>query len=411
MLYSSTLSVLMLGTAGVLLIGFLGRVLGKKTTIPYIMWLMFFGLLLGPVFKLLNRNTLLSYLPYIINIIILLVLFNAGLSINLRKVVHSISRGLILALTNFTLSFLVVFLISFFLLNNALISALLSLSVAGLSLAVVSSFSRRSGIERDRDLVELEATLEEPLTIIFVLVLVGAIVLNNTSLSFVSGKVISEFSIGAVIGALLGMAWVPIMSYLQRKRYDYSYVASLAIAFLLYVFIEYINGSGPISVLVFGIVIANGENIFRSLKYKHSVSFNINNESKSFNDLVTFLTTSFFFVYFGALVILNDYIAFIFGIIIALALVIIKYVSTRMALYKSQYDNKSKSLISAMVSRGTGAAVVAALPISYGIAGTGSFIDVIFFVIFITILLNSFIISIINKAKYTNPGGNGGNKK
>jgi NhaP-type Na+/H+ or K+/H+ antiporter len=390
----------MLGTAGVLLIGFIGRVLGKKTTIPYILWLMFFGLLLGPLLGLLKRNTLLSYLPFIINIIILLVLFNAGLSINLRKVIHTISRGLGLSLINFILSFFAVFLITYFLLNNPIIAGLLSLTVAGLSLSVVSSFSRRSGTEKARNLVELEATVEEPLTIIFVLVLVGAIILNNTSINFVSGKVISEFSIGAVLGALIGMAWVPIMGYLQRKRYDYSYVASLAIAFLLYVFIGAISGSGPIAVLAFGIIIANGENIFKSLKYRHSISFNINKESKSFNELVTFLTTSFFFVYFGALVLLNDYLAFIFGIVIALTLFIVKYVSTKMALYKSAYEEKDKAIIGSMVSRGAGAAVVAALPLSYAIPGTGSFIDIIFAVIFVTIFLNSLMISIINKQKH-----------
>ena len=400
MLYSPVLSFIMLGTAGVLLIGFLGRVLGKRTSIPYIMWLMFFGLLLGPVLGLLNRDSLLAYLPFVINIVIMLVLFNAGLNINLRKIIRTISRGMGLALTNFILSFVVIFAITYFLLNNFIISALISLSVAGLSLSVVSSFSRKSGTEKVRNLVELEATIEEPLTIIFVLVLVGAVILNNTSLSFVSGKVISEFSIGAVIGALIGMAWVPVMGYLQRKRYDYSYAASLAIVFLLYVFIEEIKGSGPIAVLAFGMVIANGENIFRSLKYRHSISFNINKESKSFNDLVTFLTASFFFVYFGALVMINDYLAFIFGIMIALALLLTKYLSTRIALYKSSYDKKDKDIISSMISRGSGAAVVAALPLSYGIGGSGAFIDIIFAVIFVTIFINSVLVSAINKLKY-----------
>ncbi len=407
MLYSQVLSFLMLGTAGVLLIGFFGRVLGKKTTIPYIIWLMFFGLILGPILNLLNRNSLLNYLPDIINIIILLVLFNAGLNINLRKVIHTIPRGLALALTNFTLSFITVFLITYFLLGNLIVSTLLSLIVSGLSLSVVSSFSRRIGTDKDRSLVELEATVEEPLSIIFVLVLVGAIVLNNTSIGFVSGKIISEFSIGAVIGALIGMVWVPVMSYLQKKRYDYSYVASLSIAFLLYVFIQAISGSGPISVLVFGIVIANGENIFKSLKYKHNVSFNINKESKSFNDLVTFLTTSFFFVYFGTIVILSDYLAFILGIVIAMALVLTKYLATRVTLYKSAYNNKEKDAIASIMSRGGGAAVVAALPLTYGIPGTGAFIDIVFSVIFITVFMNSLMISAVNRTKYPEEKKNG----
>jgi cell volume regulation protein A len=407
MLYGIVSIELMLGAAGVLLIGFLGRVLGKKTSIPYIIWLMFFGLLLGPILGLLKRNSLIAYLPVVINVIILLVLFNAGLNINLRKIIRSISRGLGLALTNFILSFLVVFFITYFLLNNLIISTLLSLIVAGLSLSVVSNFSKRGSAEKSGNLVELEATIEEPLSIIFVLVFIGAIILNNTSLSFVSGKVISEFSIGAVLGVFIGMAWTPVMGYLQRKHYDYSYVASLAIAFLLYVFIQEISGSGPISVLAFGIVIANGENIFKALKYKHNISFNINKESKSFNELVTFLTTSFFFVYFGALVVLNDYIGFIFGITIALALVITKYVSTRMALYKSVYNKKEKDVISSMVSRGTGAAVMAALPISYAIKGTGAFIDITFAVIFATIFMNSILISTVNKTKYKGEKENG----
>ncbi|EFD92435.1 MAG: sodium/hydrogen exchanger [Candidatus Parvarchaeum acidophilus ARMAN-5] len=407
MLYGIVSIELMLGAAGVLLIGFLGRVLGKKTSIPYIIWLMFFGLLLGPILGLLKRNSLIAYLPVVIDVIILLVLFNAGLNINLRKIIRSISRGLGLALTNFILSFLVVFFITYFLLNNLIISTLLSLIVAGLSLSVVSNFSKRGSAEKSGNLVELEATIEEPLSIIFVLVFIGAIILNNTSLSFVSGKVISEFSIGAVLGVFIGMAWTPVMGYLQRKHYDYSYVASLAIAFLLYVFIQEISGSGPISVLAFGIVIANGENIFKALKYKHNISFNINKESKSFNELVTFLTTSFFFVYFGALVVLNDYIGFIFGITIALALVITKYVSTRMALYKSVYHKKEKDVISSMVSRGTGAAVMAALPISYAIKGTGAFIDITFAVIFATIFMNSILISTVNKTKYKGEKENG----
>jgi len=407
MLYGIVSIELMLGAAGVLLIGFLGRVLGKKTSIPYIIWLMFFGLLLGPILGLLKRNSLIAYLPVVINVIILLVLFNAGLNINLRKIIRSISRGLGLALTNFILSFLVVFFITYFLLNNLIISTLLSLIVAGLSLSVVSNFSKRGSAEKSGNLVELEATIEEPLSIIFVLVFIGAIILNNTSLSFVSGKVISEFSIGAVLGVFIGMAWTPVMGYLQRKHYDYSYVASLAIAFLLYVFIQEISGSGPISVLAFGIVIANGENIFKALKYKHNISFNINKESKSFNELVTFLTTSFFFVYFGALVVLNDYIGFIFGITIALALIITKYVSTRMALYKSVYNKKEKDVISSMVSRGTGAAVMAALPISYAIKGTGAFIDITFAVIFATIFMNSILISTVNKTKYKGEKENG----
>ncbi len=104
---------------------------------------------------------------------------------------------------------------------------------------------------------------------------------------------------------------------------------------------------------------------------------------------------------------LNDYLGFIFGIVIALALVITKYISTKVVLYNSSYEPKDKAIIGSMVSRGAGAAVVAALPLSYAIPGTGAFIDIVFAVIFVTIFLNSLMISIINKQKYKEENKNG----
>lgn len=182
------------------------------------------------------------------------------------------------------------------------------------------------------------------------------------------------------------------MGFFQRKRYEYSYVASLALVFLLYVGVQAVNGSGPASALVFGIVIANGEGVFRSLHYRHETSFTLSPESKDFNNLVTFITASFFFVYFGTLISLTDYAGFIIGIMIAIVIFLSRQIGTRMALYKSAYSTQDKMIVSSMVSRGIGAAVVAALPIVYGIEGSGAFLDIVFAVIFVTIFINSTMI-------------------
>lgn len=55
--------------------------------------------------------------------------------------------------------------------------------------------------------------------------------------------------------------------------------------------------------------------------------------------------------------------------------------------------------MSSMTSRGLGAAAVAALPISYAIAGTSYFIDVVFSVIIFTILFNSVLLHIAARNK------------
>jgi cell volume regulation protein A len=400
-----TLELLMLGIAGVLIIGFLGRALAKKTSVSHIIWLMAFGILIGPIFGLLNKTTLISFLPMAVGFVILLVLFNAGLNIRLNRVVHNASRGLALSFVVFFVTFVAVSATMYFIFGQIIPSVLMGLIVGGISL----SANRKHNVTSERVSVtmSLESAIEEPMTIILALVLISAVLITGPSLTvgYVSGEIISNFSIGIVLGAVVGMAWVPIMSHLQRKKYEYSYVASLAIVFLLYIVVQVLGGSGPMSALVFGIFISNGEAIFRSLKYRHSTSFTFTKESKNFNDLVTFLTISFFFVYFGALVDITNYLAFAIGIAISLVILLARQAGTRLALSGSDFSAKEKSIISSMTSRGIGAAVIAALPISYAIKGTSYFIDVVFSVIIFTLIINSVLLHMSARVKEDSANG------
>jgi NhaP-type Na+/H+ or K+/H+ antiporter len=216
--------------------------------------------------------------------------------------------------------------------------------------------------------------------------------INNYQVSFLATTLVSEFSIAIVLGAVFAFAWIPAMSYFQRYKYEYSYAASLSLVFIIYTIVQDLGGSGPIAALMFGLVIANGEDIYRGLNYHHSHSFTLSKESKSFHDLITFFTTSFFFVYFGGLITPSDYYGFLLGIIIGLVLLLARIASTHLALFKSEFSGSDKSLISYMVSRGTGAAVVAVLPISYGILNL-QFLDVIFMTILTTIVMNSLLVA------------------
>ena len=187
------------------------------------------------------------------------------------------------------------------------------------------------------------------------------------------------------------------MSHFQRKHYEYSYVASLAMVFLVYTLSQELNGSGPISALIFGIIISNGEEIFRALKYRHSISFNLNKESKSFNNLVTFFTTSFFFVYFGAMITLQDYPSFVVGLVIALVILLARFSGTYISLFKSKYSGTDKIIVSSMMSRGIGTAIVATIPIAYSIKNTSNLVDVVFSVIFFTVFFNSVLVELARK--------------
>jgi NhaP-type Na+/H+ or K+/H+ antiporter len=382
------LDLILLGTAGILLIGFLGKALEKRTSLPYILWLILFGIILGPILGILKQAPLIALSPYIVNVVLIITLFNAGLKIKLNDAIYAISRALVLSSTNFALSFLIAFIVSLFLSRNVIFSSLLGFSVAGISLYVTNALAKDKLSKKAASLAYVEAAIEEPLTIVFVLVLLSGILLNNASLAYVGEKVISEFSIGIVLGALFGMIWVPIMGFLQKNKYEYSYVASLAITFLIYLIINALEGSGPIGVLSFGLIISNGRELFKQLRYKYNPLFNISEESKSFNDLVTFLANSLFFVYFGALINIYDIFGLLIGVIIALLLAASRVASTKIALYGSAYKKSDKDRIASIAARGVGTALVATLPLDYNLYLGINIIDAAFAVIVTTILLS-----------------------
>jgi len=381
------ITIYMIGIAGVFIIGFLGNVISRKTRIPSIVWLILFGIILGPVLHVISRNVLLNMSPIVSSIVLIIVLFNAGIRLNIFKSIKALPITLTLAFGNYFLA--AVFAMSVMLLFHFTFtnSLLIGLIVGGTSAAVVPIISGEINMSpRSRLVATIESIITDPVGIVLTLALISIILLNNYTFNFVAVTIASSFSIGIVLGALFAIIWIPTMSYLQRNNYKYSYAATLAIIFLIFPIVQYLNGSGPIAVFVFGLLIANGKEVYKSMHYRNHGSFALSKQSRDFNDLITFFVGSFFFVYLGGLVSLSNFYAFAIGIAISIMLIVARFIGTNAILRR--FEKQDRNEVTSMVSRGMGAGVLATLPIAYGIAGTSSFIDIIAAIIFVTIFAN-----------------------
>ncbi len=387
---TSSIDIYTAGIAGVVVIGFIGDMIARKSHLPSIVWLLAFGLVLGPVFGILKNSLLVGLSPIVSTIVLLIVVFNAGLKLNIYQFIRSISRTMLLAVVNFVIAAAITAAAAYIFGFSLIDGILLGVIVGGTSAAVIPIISKGSSLSpQAKNLVTVESILTDPIGIVLTLAIINIIILNNYSLNFVVSSVISSFSISLVMGAVAGFIWIPIMGYLQRDRYEYSYAGALAVAFIIFLITQALNGSGPIAALVFGIMIANGEEIFKWLKYKDTNSFTLNSESRRFNNLITFFTAAFFFVYLGALVSFSNYSSMLIGLGITVLLIVSRFIGTPVALFKSQYQKEEMPQISTMVSRGMGAGVLATLPLAYGVPGTAQFINIIFMVILASILFNS----------------------
>ncbi|MCW1293997.1 MAG: cation:proton antiporter [Candidatus Parvarchaeota archaeon] len=393
MLSNETVAIYILGAAGIILIGFIGNTLAKRTRIPAIVWLVTFGIILGPLLGVISRNALVNISPLVSTVVLTVVLFNVGLRLNVYKSLKLMPAALKLALINFTLSAAVVMLIMMVFGYSPVYSLLFAFILGGSSVAIIPIISEQIRMKSSaKTLVTLEATLTDPIGIVLALAMISIILLSSYNVVTAASAIASEFSIGIVIGAVFGLIWIPAMGAIQRRKYEFSYVASLSMVFIVYLIANYLGGNGPLSALTFGIIIANGEVIYRALKYRHPHYFTLDKESKSFNNLITFIVTTFFFVYLGGLVTFSSTTFFIIGAIISVGLLLVRIAGTRLSLYKNKLGRRDMSDVSAMLSRGLGAAVLSTLPLEYGLMHVNAFIDVIFSVIFITIFINGILL-------------------
>ncbi|MDP8012602.1 MAG: cation:proton antiporter, partial [Nanoarchaeota archaeon] len=331
--------------------------------------------------------------PLVSTVVLTVVLFDAGLRLDIFKSLRLLPISTLLAIVNFILSAAITTVIMMFLGYSFIVSLLFGFIIGGTSVAVIPVISRQIKMkQKTRMIVTLEATLTDPLGIVLTLAIISIITLSYFSVVSAVSTILSSFSIGIVLGAVLGLAWIPIMSYLQDKQYEFSYIASLSLVFIIYILVQYFGGSGPLSALTFGVIIANGEMIYKTLRYRHHRSFTLSQESKDFNYLITFIVSSFFFVYLGGLIVLSDWYDFIIGMGISVALVLIRLLGTRLTFIKSRIASSDIHDIQSMVSRGLGAAVLSTLPLEYGIAHAQNLINITFAIIFTTIFINSVLL-------------------
>ena len=128
--------------------------------------------------------------------------------------------------------------------------------------------------------------------------------------------------------------------------------------------------------------------------------FEIDKETKQFHSLTSFIIRTFFFVYLGMMVSFQKIEFIIIGIIVLIALLIVRYLAIYISTYKGRFEKDDKQTMMVMMPRGLAAAILA---INFGpglveklLPGLdGFFKDIAFVVILGTAIICTIGVSII----------------
>jgi len=382
----------------VIVLGFVANYFFKKTRIPDVIWLLALGLLVGPLTKTLESSFLLPYAPYFAALATMIILFQGGIHTDLYTLIKQVPISMFLAIGNVIGSMVLVsFFMNTFFGWSWIYGALLGAIIGGTSSPIIISITSDLPLDQKTvAILNLESTITDVLCFVVSMAIISIILSGEASLSVALNKIFGSFSIGAVIGFVMGIVWLFIMSKIYGK---FEYMLTLAYLFLVYAFVENIMGSGAIAALVLGIVLGNAKDMSRILKTKQP--FRIDGKIREFHEEISFLVKSFFFVYLGILVNITSVSFIIIGVLITLLLFGIRMFITTISFLAVKLDKYDKRICMILMSRGLAAAVLSQFPVTYGLNYGYWFVNLIFVVIVASILFSTLGIALLKKDRKT----------
>ena len=376
--------ILLLAASVVIILGVLGEAFFKKTGIPDILLLMVLGIIIGPVLGIIQPEAVLEIVPYFAAVALIIIMFDGGLNLHIGKVLKTAHFAIILVIVGFALSVGIVAGLAHYGLGWEWIdSILLGTIVGGSSSIIVFGLVQKIRISDDaKSMLSFESALTDIFAVIIAFVLFEAALSGELSLDMLGVTIGKAILVGLVLGFGVGIPWMFVISKLKNAQH--SYMLTIGMVFLLFFLATSFGESGALTALVFGLMLGKKTYFSRLLKVK----FPEDTIDNSLHNQVTFLVRAFFFVFVGLLASFAQLEYVIFGIVAAIGIYIGRIIITKSVLVRG-FSKLDKRVTSVMIPRGLAAAVLATFPLSMGLPNAEAYPQIIFFVIFTSVLITT----------------------
>ena len=376
--------IVLLAAGIVIFLGVAGEAFFKKTGIPDIAFLMILGVIIGPLLGIIQAQVVIQIVPFFAAIALIIIMFDGGLNLDFKHIVKTVHFASILAFVGFIVSVTIVTLFTHYGLGwEWLDSILLSVIVGGSSSVIVFGLVRNLRIsEETKSMLSFESAVTDILATIIAFILFEAILTNQFDINLLGETIGRAVVVGLILGFGVGIPWMYVTTKLGNVQH--SYMLTLGILFVLFFLANTLGESGALTALVFGLMLGNKQHFSKYLKFKLP---RIQSDD-SMHSQLTFLVRSFFFVFVGLLASFGQIEYIVFGIIVTIVIYIGRMALVRVTLTK-RFSKLDKSVTSVMIPRGLAAAVLATLPITYGLPNAEAYPEIIFFIILSSVIMTT----------------------
>ena len=354
-----------------LLIAYISNLFYTKTKIPDIIWVLAFGIALGPVLGYFDKTVFLELAPLMSTVALSIILFEAGINVDIKLLVGSLRKAMLLSVATILSVMLAVgFSLSTFMPSSfTLLQAMLLGAMIG-GTSTIAVFGVLSGldkivpdIEGTRTLLMLESVVSDPICIISSVTLIRMIMMPGVSIIAGLSDILRTFILSSLLGFVMGQLWAEALDKLRGRSLNY--IMTLAILFPVYILAERVigEGGGPMSTLTFGIMITNYGYIARRFGLVRNVKIDIR-YLREVHEEITFFIKAFFFVFVGLIVTLSAEYAVI-GMGVLALIMLIRLIVVSVVGRVENFSRQERVLSILIYASGLPAFVMSQLPLIY----------------------------------------------
>jgi cell volume regulation protein A len=388
-----SVSIVLIVSALIILIGFLANHLFNKTGFPDMLILIFIGAIFGPILGIFDPSSVKTFAPYVAALALSYIIFDGGMGLNIKQVLYNSPKAVLLAFLGFIFSLLGVAAFMVYAFNMSWLYGLLFGAIFGgsSSVIVVSLASKIKISENGSTILILESAITDIFSIVIAIAIIDILITGNANVASIGVGIVGKFLIGLGIGIALGFAW--LFALKKVSSLPFTYMLTLGIVLLGYAVTESLGGSGVLCVLLFGLILGNERELLKFLRQNINAHYDegkillsVTKGLKRFEAEVAFLISTFFFVFLGIIASVSSLTVLLSGIVLSVIMLVTRYGAVWLTTWKSPL-RKEQNMMTVILTRGLATAVLATLPAQLGLSYSDIFVDIAIVVIVTTAIM------------------------
>lgn len=373
----------------------------EKTKIPDVLLLIIMGIIGGPILNIVSVEDFGKVGSILSSLALIIILFESGVTLNIQSIRQALASTLVMALLFFGVSVAVISLIGISLLQlTPMQGVLLGAIVGGTSSAVVIPMVKGLNMtSKTETSLILESAITDVLCIVLVFGLLEAAANPDVqvSVSDLTIKILSSFFFAFLIGLLGSVIWLLVLN--SVRQFPNTILSTFAFVFILYGIAELLKVSGAITALAFGFFLTNYvkfDTLFKLNRFHKRKLALITDVEKSIYAELVFIFKIFFFLFLGISIKFADFWVAFYAAVITLGVYFVRLVFSRLLVGRATL-RKEASIISIMTPKGLAAAVLAGMPLAYGVQNGELIQNTTFLVVLYSIVLTAVLVFLIEK--------------